>query len=167
MEIAQLVVSSAITLVIAAVGIYIGNNYRMQTRIKLLELRVHAYRSLFELTEVASPTRLGRAESLTEEERRTLGRAIYDWFYRDGNGLLMPNSTRVHLQALQQKLQGEPLRRQSDDPLLLEVSHFRALLRQDIGVFGSEEHGRDWTMQNGFARRFGSIRRRSVVGWDK
>jgi len=142
MELAQLIVNTFVALVIAAVGWYLANNYRLQTRIKLLELRVGAYRKLFELTEITSPTRMGRGESLSEEEAKHLGQAIYDWYYRDGNGLLMPNSTRQRLQDLQQKLQGEPIRSQSSDPLLREVSEFRAALRRDVGVFASDELGR-------------------------
>jgi len=33
-------------------------NYRIQTRLKVLELRIDAYRKLFAVTEIASPTRL-------------------------------------------------------------------------------------------------------------
>ena len=144
MALAQLIVSSTIALVIAGTGWYIASSYRMQTRIRLLEPRVEVYRKLFEITEVTSATRLGRGEQLTREEATRLGRAIYDWYYQNGNGLLMPNSTRTHLQDLQQKLQGEPLRRQSNDPLLAEVSHLRSLLRRDIGVFAKSESGGAW-----------------------
>jgi hypothetical protein len=115
MALAQLVVNALIAITLGAIGLYLASNYRIQTRIRLLELRVHAYRTLFALTEVAIPTRLGRGEAWSPDEERRLGRAIYDWYYENGNGLLMPNSTRAHLQSLQQKLQGEPLRRQSDD----------------------------------------------------
>jgi hypothetical protein len=137
MALAQLIISSIIALIIAAVGWYAGSSYRMQTRIRLLELRVEAYRKLFEATEITSPTRLGRGERLSPEDALKLGRAIYNWYYENGNGLLMPDSTRMHLQDLQQKLQGEPLRREASDPLLVEVGHLRTLLRQDIGVFAT------------------------------
>ena len=144
MALAQLIVSSAIALIIAGAGWYAASSYRMQTRIKLLELRVEAYRRLFEITEVASPTRLDRSEQLSREEAAKLGRSLYNWYYENGNGLLMPNSTRIHLQNLQQKLQGEPLRRQSSDPVLAEVSNLRSLLRRDVGVFAKGEAGGAW-----------------------
>jgi hypothetical protein len=71
-QIAQLVVSSTIALVVASVGLYIGNNYRMQTRIKLLELRVHAYRSLFELNQRPGKDLSGTSEqSFTFHRRRS------------------------------------------------------------------------------------------------
>ena len=72
MVVAQLIVQSVIALIIAGTGWYIATNLRLQTRVKLLELRVEAYRKLFEVTEVASPTRLGRGERLTEEEAHAL-----------------------------------------------------------------------------------------------
>jgi len=139
MALAQLIVNSAIAFLIAGIGLYAANSYRLQARIRLLEIRVEAYRKLFRLTEATSPTRLGRAESLSEEEARALGKAIYDWYYENGNGLLMPNRTRLMLQALQRKLQGQPLRRLPTDPLLQEVAQFRHALRRDVGVFASDE----------------------------
>jgi len=139
MVLAQLIVNAAIALSIAGVGLYVAHSYRLQTRIRLLEVRVEAYRKLFGLTEITSPTRLGRPESLTDEEARALGKAIYDWYYENGNGLLMPNRTRLMLQALQQKLQGQPPRGLPADPLLQEVAQFRHALRRDVGVFASDE----------------------------
>jgi hypothetical protein len=32
---------------------------------------------------------------------------MYNWYYENGNGLLMTNRTRAVLQSLQQRLQGE------------------------------------------------------------
>lgn len=146
MALAQLIVSSAIALVVTGAGLYIANSLRLQTRIKLLEVRVEAYRKLFELTEITSPTRLGRSESLSEQESKELGKAIYAWYYKNGNGLLMPNRTRLMLQALQQKLQGEPLQRLPSDPILREVAQFRHALRRDVGVFASDvAAGSTWT----------------------
>lgn len=139
MEFAQLIANAVIALVVSSVGLYLANSFRLQTRIKLLEFRVDAYRKLFALTEITSPTRLGRGESLSPEEAKSLGKEIYDWYYENGNGLLMPDRTRLKLQALQQRLQGEPLRRLPEDPLLREVAHFRHALRRDVGVFASDE----------------------------
>jgi hypothetical protein len=153
MQIAQLIVSSIMTVVVAALGWHFIASYRILTRIKLLETRVQAYRKLFEITEPTSPTRLGRGEALDPEDARRLGRMIYEWYYKDGNGLLMPNSTRVYLQSLQQRLQGEPERRQSSDPILREVSHLRSLLRQDVGVFAEDEFGGAWPDRTRRARR--------------
>jgi hypothetical protein len=98
MALAQLIVNAVVALTIAFVGLYVANSFRIQARIKLIELRIEAYRKLFEITEPASPTRLGRPDSLSPEEAKDLGRRIYDWYYTDGNGLLMPDRTRLKLQ---------------------------------------------------------------------
>ena len=140
MALAQLLVNAAVALIVAGIGLYIANSYRLQARIRLIELRVEAYRKLFELTEPSSPTRLGRPESLSPDEARELGKKIYDWYYDNGNGLLMPNSTRLMLQEVQQKLQGQPLRRLPEDPLLAQIAHLRHALRRDVGVFATDEH---------------------------
>lgn len=139
MALAQLITNTVVALIIGSVGVYIGNSFRLQAQIRLLELRVEAYRQLFALMEIASPTRLGRGESLSPQDAKALGRAIYNWYYENGNGLLMPDRTRLKLQSLQQKLQGEPQQRLPEDPILREAAHFRHALRKDIGVFASDE----------------------------
>ena len=141
MPTAELVLQVLATLVVAGIGAYFSYNYRIQTRIKVLELRIDAYRKLFAATEVASPTRLRRGAALSEQEAKDLGHAIYSWYYESGNGLLMPNRTRRHLHWLQRTLQGEPIDDVNLDPLLLEVSKLRTMLRQDVGIFGKRESG--------------------------
>lgn len=157
MALAQLIVSSAIALIVAGVGLYAANSFRLQTRIRLLEARVEAYRKLFEITEMTSPTRLGRGETLSEDDAKVLGKAIYDWYYENGSGLLMPNRTRLLLQEIQQTLQGEKLRRLPDDPMLRKVAELRHALRRDVGVFASDEAA-------GFTRAEGrrKLRRRAA-----
>src|ERR1700681_2964542 len=104
MQTAELALQIVVTILLGGLGTYFSYNYRIQTRLKVLELRVEAYRRLFAVTETASPTRLGRGPQLTEEAARKLGGEIYRWYYEDGNGLLMPNRTRRHLQWLQRTL---------------------------------------------------------------
>jgi hypothetical protein len=116
MALAQLIVNSVVALVAAGVVLYIANSFRLQTRIKLLEVRVEAYRKLFALTEITSPTRLGRGDSLSPEEAKALGKAIYDWYYENGNGLLnaQPDSTLAAITAAEvarraaEKIVGRP-----------------------------------------------------------
>lgn len=129
------------TLILGGVGAYFSYNYRVQTRLRVLELRIDAYRKLFEVTETASPTRLGRGAQLSEEDARKLGREIYNWYFENGHGLLMPNRTRQHLQWLQRSLQGEPVDDAVQDPLLGQISKLRSMLRQDVGIFGRRESG--------------------------
>ena len=141
MRLAELFLNFTSTILLASIGAYFSYNYRIQTRLKVLELRVDAYRKLFAATESASPTRLGRGDHLSEEDSRRLGESIYRWYYDNGNGLLMPNRTRKHLQWLQRTLQKEPNLETSPDPMIGEISKLRTMLRQDVGIFSGRETG--------------------------
>ena len=141
MQTAEFVLQILTTLIVGGIGAYFSYNYRIQTRLRVLELRIEAYRKLFAATEVASPTRLGRGPQLSEEQAKKLGNDIYLWYYENGHGLLMPNRTRRHLQWLQRTLQGEPVDDPAPDPLLREISKLRTMLRQDVGIFGKRESG--------------------------
>lgn len=101
MQTAELALQILATLIVGGIGAYFSYNYRVQTRLKVLELRIDAYRKLFAATEVASPTRLGRSPTLSDQDAKKLGNDIYSWYYENGHGLLMPNRTRRHLQWLQ------------------------------------------------------------------
>ena len=147
MQTAELVLQILATLVVGGIGAYFSYNYRVQTRIIVLELRIDAYRKLFAATEVASPTRLGRGTGLSEQEAKKLGHDIYSWYFENGHGLLMPNRTRRHLHWLQRTLQGEPIDDVNPDPMLLEVSKLRTMLRQDVGIFSKYESG--WNRAEG------------------
>jgi hypothetical protein len=144
-----------VPIAIAGVGWYVASSFRLQARLRILELRVEAYRKLFEATEIASPTRLGRGESLSEKDQKELGRALYDWYCHNGNGLLMPNRTRQRLFVLQRSLQREPIETANVDPHIEATSQLRSMLRQDIGVFAEGEFG------SAVGRR---RRRRSSIG---
>lgn len=137
----EILLGVLVPIAIAGVGWYVVSSFRLQARLRILELRVEAYRKLFEVTEIASPTRLGRGELLSEEDQKALGRALYDWYYDNGNGLLMPNRTRHHLFVLQRSLQREPIETANVDPHIEATSQLRSMLRQDIGVFADEEFG--------------------------
>jgi hypothetical protein len=141
MQTAELALQVLATLVVGGIGAYFSYNYRVQTRLKVLELRIEAYRKLFSITEIASPTRLGRSAQLSEQEAKKLGNDIYSWYYENGHGLLMPNQTRKHLQWLQRTLQGEPVEDAVPDPLIQEISKLRTMLRQDVGIFSRRESG--------------------------
>jgi hypothetical protein len=135
------IVEGFTSIAIFAFGSYFAYNYRLQTKLKLLESRIEAYRSLWALTEPASPTRGDRGESLPPDAAKAMGRAIYDWYYKDGNGLFMPDRTRQHLQKIHQTLQyGEP-QPPSGDPQIVALSQLRSMLRQDVGVFAKKEFG--------------------------
>ena len=141
MQTVELALQGAATILLGGIGVYFSYNYRIQTRLKVLELRVEAYRKLFAITEIASPGRRGRGPGLSKEETWKLGGEIHKWYYDNGNGILMPNRTRQHLHWLIGALQGEsPVDSTSDAPIN-ELSKLRTMLRQDIGVFSRNESG--------------------------
>jgi len=91
----------AITAVLTIVGLYFANSLRLRTRADVergvAEKRSTAYAALWAHTKVASPT---RASPLTEGERACLYRTLTDWYYDDGNGMLLTEQTRnIYLNA--------------------------------------------------------------------
>lgn len=139
MQTVELALQGAATILLGGIGVYFSYNYRIQTRLKVLELRVEAYRRLFAITEIASPGR--RGPGLSEEEIWKLGDEMHKWYYDNGNGILMPNRTRQHLHWLHETLRGEPTVDSTSDAVINEVSKLRTMLRQDVGVFSRNESG--------------------------
>jgi hypothetical protein len=87
----------AVGAVLTIVGLYFANNYRLQARIQLAEARRAAYAKLWEITGLATPTRLDTAGwkgALTEDERTRLYHSMTVWYYQDGNGMLLDTATR-------------------------------------------------------------------------
>jgi hypothetical protein len=88
---------------VAAVGAWLTHNYRRRMRFELAEARRTAYAELWEITGMAAPTRLATAGlegALSRDERQSLYQALTDWYYKDGNGMLLENTTRnVYLKA--------------------------------------------------------------------
>jgi hypothetical protein len=88
-----------ITTLVALIGLYLAHSYRRQQRLRIAERRLDAYGQLWELTEVARPTRVkdvsvDREGPLTREEARELYHELTHWYFRSGNGLLLPDATK-------------------------------------------------------------------------
>lgn len=80
-----------------AVG-WLAHNYRRKLQLELSGKRLSAYSRLWEVTGVAAPTRLdgqGIAGYLRPNERWRLWRAMTEWYYRDGNGLLLDDASKA------------------------------------------------------------------------
>jgi hypothetical protein len=95
------IVITAVGVVITAAAVYYGNNLRRRTRAEIearvAEKRLPAYAALWEKTKVASPM---RDSPLTLDERSDLFRDLTDWYYDDGNGMLLTEATRnIYLKA--------------------------------------------------------------------
>jgi hypothetical protein len=91
------------TAALTAVGAWLAHSYRRRMRFELAEARRVAYSELWEITGLAAPIRLelrGIAGCLTTSERQDLYQAMTDWYYRNGNGMLLESTTRtVYLDA--------------------------------------------------------------------
>jgi hypothetical protein len=94
-------VGIAVTAVLTLVGLYFANSLRLRTRAEIekgvADKRFAAYAKLWAYTKVASPM---RGSPLTENERADLYTALTDWYYDDGNGMLLTEQTRnIYLNA--------------------------------------------------------------------
>ncbi|MER5475237.1 hypothetical protein ABZX90_16720 [Streptomyces sp. NPDC002935] len=85
-------IESAAVGFIGLMGLWLGHNYRRQLRLRLTEYVLHAYGKLWEIT-AASPS--DRRSLMTEDDRRQLAMAMEQWYYSEGNGMLLPVKTRT------------------------------------------------------------------------
>jgi len=92
-----------LTLLLTGAGSYLAHNYRRQSRLQIAEACRTAYADLWQITELARPTRLREEDGegvLTTRERKVLYDEITAWYYRNGNGMLLEKNTReVYLAA--------------------------------------------------------------------
>ena len=88
------IIASLIGLVLTAVGIYFANNQRQQLDIHVADQLVKAYADLWALMKVAAPMRTPEGGSLSSDERHKLFDHLTDWYYADGNGMLLEMLTR-------------------------------------------------------------------------
>ena len=87
--------------VITIVGWYLANNYRRGTRVKLIDTRRDAYGKLWEITQITRGSRNieglpGNPNPLSLLELHNLRNALLDWYWTDGNGMLLEPET-VHI----------------------------------------------------------------------
>ena len=91
------------TVGLTAVGAWLTHSYRRRMRFELAEARRTAYSALWEITGLAASTRLDMAGldgALTRAERLSLYQSMTDWYYQEGHGMLLENTTRnVYLKA--------------------------------------------------------------------
>jgi hypothetical protein len=141
MDVAQLVITS----VLAAIGLNLAHSYRNQQRLRIAERRLDAYAKLWELTEVASPTRVtnvsvDRQGPLRQEEARKLYQQMIHWYYASGNGLLLPKSTKQLYHQVKERLGVYAVSDQSlpdGDGVrcMQELGVLRAQMRLDLDVY--------------------------------
>lgn len=95
------IVAAIIAAVVAWKVAGLTNNARRQSQIRLSEHRFRAYGPLVELTQITS-TQL--PHSLGKYERKALDRYLGNWYYSNGNGLLMPAATYALWRAVRKNL---------------------------------------------------------------
>ena len=96
-------VALVITSLIAVVGLYFAHSLRRQQTLRIAEARTNAYRELWELMELARPTRLAAGERggelagegedglrgagpLTQAEASSLYRSMTRWYFTRATG---------------------------------------------------------------------------------
>jgi hypothetical protein len=106
MEQALKLIEIGVTLLLGIAGLYLANSYRRQVKQKTTDGRIGAYSRLWEITEVATPMRekswhVGKPRGpLTLDERKELYKDLTDWYYQNGNGMFLGDSTRrIYLNA--------------------------------------------------------------------
>jgi hypothetical protein len=143
--------SVAVTLVLGVVGVVVALNIGREVRLKVAERRLSAYERLWAATSVTSPY----GEPLDEQSRRALHDELTQWFYRNGDGLLLEYTTKsvylaarenlirpveeiVPLEARRRLLacRGEDLEPQRDQMIRRQFSLLRTQLKGDLAVYG-------------------------------
>lgn len=162
---------------VTATGVvgWFAHNYRRKLQLELSGKRLDAYAGLWEVTGIAAPTRLdgrGVAGYLRPDERWRLWRAMTEWYYQNGNGLLLDDASKsVYLQAKHnlacrtdelepedlRSLVQEELRRHDGDHGTLDVTYddvvrgllaisqlslLRTQLKSDLRIYGQTYAGR-------------------------
>ena len=140
MEVANFLVTTAV----AVIGLYLTNSLRRQHRLRMAEKRLDAYRELWALMAVARPTRLKEYDGggpLTRTEAETLYRDTTDWYFGDGNGMLLMEPTKTLYLRVKETLgnysagEGEDWRTEGLR-VMRQLSLLRTQMKLDLDIFG-------------------------------
>lgn len=91
----------AATIFLGLVGLWMAYNYRSQIRLRLAKRQVDSYVNLWKLTAIATPSRI---TPLDHSERQSLYKAMSEWYFDEGHGILVPVETRSIFLAYQSNL---------------------------------------------------------------
>lgn len=92
------------TFFLGGVGLWFAHSYRRQLRVKLVDRTFDAYARLWEVTRLIPPD----GPPVGAEQRAVLAKAMDDWYFQEGGGLLLEPSTRKLFFALKWNLEAEP-----------------------------------------------------------
>lgn len=161
MEDAVNIADVVVTLILGVVGLYLVHSYRRQIALSVAEKRLAAYSALWSRMNIASPARLTEwwNEPLTLEEREKLFNEFTQWYFENGNGMLLgggtrtmylrvkdnlvcpiqffePESTRTRLETMSHEEQENERGRLS----IRQLSLLRSRMKADLEVYGPPYH---------------------------
>jgi hypothetical protein len=141
----------AVTLVLGIAGFVVARNINRDLKLRLAERRLAAYERLWALMRPASPY----SDPLEEAGRRTLHGNFTDWYYRNGDGMMLEHVSRsVYFEAKDnlirpvgrltpdesrerlEKLAGAELELQRGLLAQRQLSLLRTQLKSDLTIFG-------------------------------
>jgi hypothetical protein len=84
------------TIALAIIGLYLAYSYRRQLRLREAEQHLAAYRGLWSKLSCATPVRLSEwmDKPLARDELEKLFQDFTAWYYENGNGMFLGDSTR-------------------------------------------------------------------------
>lgn len=163
MEEAVKIAELAITLILGVIGFYLAHSYRRKIALSVAEKRLAAYSALWGRMNIASPVRLSewRDEPLTRDEREKLFKDFTAWYYENGNGMLLGDSTRniylrvkdnlvcpidyfepETLRARLKSMSQEEQEKERGRLSIRQLSLLRSRMKTDLEVYGSPYHNK-------------------------
>ena len=105
----------------------------IQTKLLLAESRLPSFTSLWEKTEITSPT---RENKIDDNERDELNTHLRRWYYEKGNGLYLTNDLRnIYLNA-RKSLEERSTNPASEEEITKIFTKLRTELKNEIGIYG-------------------------------
>lgn len=152
-----------VTLTVGVIGAYLAHSYRRNQALNVAEKRLTAYSALWNRMNSPSPVRLAEwiDKPLTQCEREKLFQEFTEWYYENGNGMLLGGRTRTmylcvkdnlacpveHFQpeSIRKKLKNMSPQDQEKEPGRLsirELSLLRSRMKADLEVYGPPYHNK-------------------------
>src|SRR5262245_385740 len=111
----------------------VAHSVRRQMQVKLLEPKLDAYRKLWTLMEVASPS---LNKEWSPDERTALENTLRGWYYAGGNGIFLSRESRAILVEAKQALLDSKV---DSSKIRGMLSTMRSQMKNDIAVYGKED----------------------------
>jgi hypothetical protein len=130
------IIAGTFSLIATALSLWAAstaNAVRREMQVRLVEPRVDAYRKLWALMDVASPS---LQKELTANEREDLEAKLRTWYYSNGNGIFLSAESRALLVEAKKHLldSNKPMK-----DIRGTLSKLRSQMKNDVGVYGRED----------------------------